>query len=188
MATGQPFPRAADIQPGRKSRCTQRRTLTAGTGSVEVTISEPMRHVCEPLITFGRHYYCTDYLGVYEKYKLVGERFSGGIVQSLFLFCSYMIPVISGTFALGVGEDDSMGVVTRLSGGSFATMPAGSSDVRRWPVGVTGTSRVCTCAGTDASHVAGPTDSTTTSAPHPPHVIVITSSSSVIAARSPSPT
>ena len=34
-----------------------------GTASVEFTISNPERHVCEPLITFGGHFYCTDYLG-----------------------------------------------------------------------------------------------------------------------------
>lgn len=34
-----------------------------GTASVEFTISDPERHVCEPVITFGGHFYCTDYLG-----------------------------------------------------------------------------------------------------------------------------
>lgn len=34
-----------------------------GTASVEFTISNPERHACEPLVTFGGRYYCTDYLG-----------------------------------------------------------------------------------------------------------------------------
>ena len=34
-----------------------------GTSSVEFTISNPQRHACEPVITFGGHYYCTDYVG-----------------------------------------------------------------------------------------------------------------------------
>lgn len=33
------------------------------TSAVEFTISEPTRHACEPLVTFGGHFYCTDYLG-----------------------------------------------------------------------------------------------------------------------------
>lgn len=35
-----------------------------GTASVEFTISEPGRHACEPLVTFGGHFYCTDYFPV----------------------------------------------------------------------------------------------------------------------------
>lgn len=34
-----------------------------GTATVEFTISNPRRHVCEPLVTFGGHFYCTDYVG-----------------------------------------------------------------------------------------------------------------------------
>ncbi|HUR67792.1 MAG TPA: hypothetical protein VM370_00980 [Candidatus Thermoplasmatota archaeon] len=34
-----------------------------GTGTIEFTISNPTRHACEPVITFGSHFYCTDYLG-----------------------------------------------------------------------------------------------------------------------------
>lgn len=34
-----------------------------GTGLVEFTIANPTRHACEPLVTFGGKFYCTDYLG-----------------------------------------------------------------------------------------------------------------------------
>lgn len=34
-----------------------------GTASVEFTINDPERHACEPLITFGGRFYCTDYVG-----------------------------------------------------------------------------------------------------------------------------
>ena len=34
-----------------------------GTGTVEFTIADPTRHACEPIITFGGKFYCTDYLG-----------------------------------------------------------------------------------------------------------------------------
>ena len=34
-----------------------------GTATIEFTISNPTRHVCEPLVTFGGRFYCTDYLG-----------------------------------------------------------------------------------------------------------------------------
>lgn len=34
-----------------------------GTASVEFTISDPQRHVCEPAFTLSGHFLCTDYLG-----------------------------------------------------------------------------------------------------------------------------
>lgn len=39
-----------------------------GTASVEFTITKPQRHVCEPLVTFGGRFMCTDYLVYREEY------------------------------------------------------------------------------------------------------------------------
>lgn len=55
--------------PGDNNRATaefqppQGTFVYEGTASVEFTISEPTRHACEPLVTFGGHFYCTDYVG-----------------------------------------------------------------------------------------------------------------------------
>ena len=34
-----------------------------GTATVEFTLQNPRRHACEPLVTFGGRFYCTDYVG-----------------------------------------------------------------------------------------------------------------------------
>jgi hypothetical protein len=60
------FEEQAMISPGGTTatfRPPQGKMVYEGTASIEFTISDPQRHACEPLITFGDHYYCTDYTG-----------------------------------------------------------------------------------------------------------------------------
>lgn len=58
-----PFPDsegvAAQFRPPQENQS----FIFEGTSAVEFTISEPTRHVCEPVVTFGGRFYCTDYLG-----------------------------------------------------------------------------------------------------------------------------
>jgi hypothetical protein len=57
----EPFPDSggvvAEFQPPQGT------FIYEGTASVEFTIHNARRHACEPLVTFGGHFYCTDYVG-----------------------------------------------------------------------------------------------------------------------------
>lgn len=57
----EPFPGGGTYVDFRPKLFGEANLVYEGTSTVELTISAPKRHACEPLITFGTHYLCTDY-------------------------------------------------------------------------------------------------------------------------------